>query len=146
MGLIERIRTGTYVPDLEPPLAAPGRRVSLRESAARVEGGEDILLVAREFLDQAGRVAADELEAMVAERPALTGVERADALMAALAEYAAARRGIACPVWAGEPERFLDRFWFVSDEPGFRGISLAQSPIALKRRGIMWPARSLQRM
>ena len=146
MGLLERIRSGRFVPDDGPPLATPGRRLTLRETGSRIDDGVDLLMVVREFLDQAGRADAHELAAMIAERPEPTGDPRADALLAAVAEYTAGLREIACPRWTSEPERFLDRFWFVSPEPGFRAIALAQTPVALKRRGIMWPARSLRRV
>lgn len=146
MGLLDRIRSGTNVPDDGPALASPGRRLTLRETGARVDGGGELLPAAREFLDQAGRANASELAAMIAERPDPTGSARADALLAGVAEYTAGLQQIACPSWASEPERFLDRFWFVSTEPGFRAISLAQAPVALKRRGILWPARSLARV
>lgn len=146
MGLLARIRSGTFVADDSPPLATPGRRLTLCESGRRIDGGEDSLLVACEFLDQAGRADMHELEAMIAERPEPTRNPRADALLAAVAEYAAGLHEIACPQWTSEPGRFLDRFWFVSTEPGFRAIALAQAPVALKRRGILWPARSLRRV
>ena len=134
MGLLDRIRRGTYVPTGGDELAAPGRRRTLREAAAGVRQGEDPLLAMRELLDQAGRVDGRQLAAMIGERPEETGDERADALFAGIAEHLAAVHGIACPPWAGEPERFLERFWFVSSEPGYRAIALAQSPVALKRR------------
>ena len=132
MGLLERIRSGTFVPDDSPPLVSPGRRISLREAGTRVDAGEDVLLVAREVLDQAGRAKPDEIKAMVAERPELTGVPRADALLAGVAEYLACAHEIEFPGWTSEPARFLDRFWFVSTEPGFRAIALAQTPVALE--------------
>jgi len=69
MGLLDRIRSGTYVPDAGPALATPGRRNTLRETAARIDDGEDVLSAVRDFLDQAGRADADELAAMIAERP-----------------------------------------------------------------------------
>ena len=146
MDLLARIRSGTYVPDTGPALAAPGRRHTLRETAARIDDGEDVLPAVRDFLDQAGRADADELAAMIAEPPGLTGDPRTDALLAGVAEYTAGQRDARCPHWTSEPERFLDRFWFVSPEPGFRAIALAQTPVALKRRGILWPARSLRRV
>ena len=83
---------------------------------------------------------------MIDERPALTGDSHADALIAAVGEHLAVERGVPCPVWTSEPERFLDRFWFVSTEPGFRAIAIAQTPVSLKRRGIFWPAGSLRRV
>lgn len=146
MGLLERIRSGTYVADDGPALATPGHRLTLRETGARIDGGEDLLIAVREFLDQAGRADAVELAAMIGERPDLTDDEHANALLAAVAEHLAAHRQIGCPEWTREDERFLDRFWFVSDEPGFRAIAIAQTPVALKRRGIFWPARSLVRV
>lgn len=103
-------------------------------------------MVARDFLDQAGWADKDELRTMIAERPEPTGNPRADALLAALAEYTAGLLDVHCPSWTSESERFLDRFWFVSTESGFRAIALAQTPVALKRRGIFWPERSLRRV
>jgi hypothetical protein len=137
MGLLERIRSGRFVPDDGPALASPGRRLTLRDAGARVDGGEDLLIVVREFLDQAGRADAHELAAMIGERPEL---------IAGVAEHLAVVREVRCPDWTSGPERFLDRFWFVSTEPGFRAIAIAQTPVALKRRGILWPARSLRRV
>ena len=69
MGLLERIRSGRFVPDDGPALMSPGRRLTLRDAGARVERGEDLLIVVREFLDQAGR--ADAVEA--SERDILHG-------------------------------------------------------------------------
>ena len=146
MGLLDQIRAGTFAADDSPALATPGRRLTLRESGRRIDDGEDLLMVAREFLDQAGRADTHDLEAMIAERPEPTGNPRADALLAGVAEYTAVLREARCPSWTSEAERFLDRFWFVSSEPGFRAIALAQTPVALKRRGILWSARSMQRV
>ena len=103
-------------------------------------------MVVRDFLDQAGRAGKRELETMIAERPDPTDDARADALLAGVAEYTAGLQQIVCPNWTSEPERFLERFWFVSAEAGFRAIALAQTPVALKRRGILWPARSMRRV
>ena len=86
------------------------------------------------------------ISALIDDRPDLTGDARTDALLGGLGEYLASISGVPAPPWTQEQERFLDCFWFVSDQPGFRAIALAQSPIALKRRGIFWPARSLTRV
>jgi len=145
MGLIDEIRAGTYVAD-EPIGATPGRLATFAEAGARVAAGESSLHVVRELLDQAARLPAGELRGTMEERPEPTGDRRADALLAAVAEHLAARVDARAPAWTLEPDRFLDRFWFVSDVPGLRAISLAQSPVALKRRGILWPARSLARV
>ena len=43
--------------------------------------------------------------------------------------------------------RFLDRFWFVSDVPGFRALAIAQAPAAFRRRRCVFiPERSLHRV
>jgi hypothetical protein len=147
MGLLDRIRRGEYVPDSTPgPTVRGGTTMSLAEAASRIAAGEETLGVARDFLDQVGRRSDDELAAVIRARPALTGSRKADALLAGVAEHLAAVRGLPCPAWVREPERFLDRFWFVSAVPGFRATALAQTPIALKRRGVFWPARSLERV
>lgn len=146
MGLIDEIRRGAYVPSGARSEAVPGRTTSLAESASRISSGEGLLRVAREFLDQASRRSDSELGELIRERPATTGSDRGDALLAGIAEHLAAMRGLPCPAWVLEPDRFLDRFWFVSEVPGFRAIALAQAPMALKRRGILWPARSLERV
>jgi hypothetical protein len=146
MGLLERIRSGRFVPDDGPALASPGITLTLHEAGARLQQGAGVLSVVRDFLDQAGRAEPAQLSIMISERPRLTGDARADALIAAVGEHLAVERGIPCPIWTAEPERFLDHFWFVSTEPGFRAIALAQAPPALKRRGILWPSASLRRV
>jgi hypothetical protein len=147
MGLLDRIRRGDYVAD---STAAPedlgGRRLSLAEIAGAVRAGDDPLGGVRDFLDQVPRRDDAELAALIRERPEPTGDPKADALLAGIAEHLSAVRNLPCPRWVQEEGRFLDRFWFVSDVPGFRAVALAQTPIALKRRGIFWPAPSLERV
>jgi hypothetical protein len=145
MGLLDRIRRGTYAIDASAPTVAAGAMLSLADVARRVAAGAEPLGATRDLLDQAGRADHRELVALIAERPELTGT-RVDALLAGVAEHLAATRDIPCPAWVHDPERFLDSFWFVSETAGFRAVALAQSPMALKRRGILWPARSLERV
>jgi hypothetical protein len=147
MGLLERIRRGTHIAEGEtPPTARAGRHVSLADVAKGVLRGEEPLPLVRDFLDQVGRRSDAELEALIRVEPPLTGRPEVDALLAGLAEHFAAVRGLRCGPWVREPTRFLDRFWFVSDVEGFRAIALAQTPVGLKRRGVLWPARSLERV
>lgn len=120
--------------------------MSIAETAMAVASGGDLLTAVREFLDQAAHRSDAEVAELIRERPDPTGRDRGDALLAGIVEHLAATRGLRCPAWVLEPERFLDRFWFVSQVPGFRAIALAQTPMALKRRGILWPARSLERV
>jgi hypothetical protein len=146
VGLIDDIRTGSFVPSAGGAVSSGGCSTSIADTAARVAGGAELLEAVREFLDQVGRRTPDELGVLIHEEPSPTGSREGDVLLAGIAEHLAVTHGLPCPGWTQEPERFLDRFWFVSAVPGFRAISLAQSPMALKRRGILWPARSLARI
>lgn len=125
---------------------APASLLTLAATAERVASGEDRMHAVREFLDQVSRVDDAALADLISQRPELSGDPRADALIAGIAEHLAATRGLDGPRWVLEQERFLDVFWFVSDVEGFRAIALAQTPVALKRRGVFWPARSMQRV
>jgi len=115
--------------------------------AARCHGGEEFSAAVREFLDEFSLRGDDRSrgEAIV-DRPEPTGDARCDAYLGALAEHLAAVHGLTRPAWSIEPDRFLDRFWFVSDVPGFRAVSIAQAPAAFRRRGVFLPERSLHRV
>ncbi len=147
MGLLDLIRGGGYVADSTPaPARLGGRSLSLGEVARTIAGGGDALGAVRDFLDQVERRSDDELASLIRERPEPTGDRKADALLAGVAEHLAATRELPCSDWVHDPERFLDQFWFVSTVPGFRAVALAQTPIALKRRGVFWPVRSMERV
>lgn len=115
--------------------------------AARACGGEDFRHAVREFLDEFALRGDDRSRAeAIAERPLPTGDPRHDAYLGALAEHLAATHHLSRPAWSVEPGRFLERFWFVSDVPGFRAVAIAQSPAAFRRRGVFVPERSLHRV
>jgi hypothetical protein len=115
--------------------------------AGRAVGGEDFHRALREFLDEfALRGDKRSRSEAIAERPAATGDPRYDAYLGALAEHLAAIDGLERPAWSVEPGRFLDRFWFVSEVPGFRATAIAQAPAAFRRRGVFVPERSLHRV
>ena len=110
-------------------------------------GGEPALSAVRDFLDHAGRAGQGDLVEWFGQLPR-HGLEIGGSThsLAGIAEYLAVTRDFPCPSWTQDEDRFLDRFWFVSKVPGFRAVALAQTPISLKRRGIFWPERSLQRV
>lgn len=120
---------------------------SLAGVARRSAAGEDFHFAVREFLDEFALRGDQRLRAeAITATPDPAGDARWDAYLGALAEHLAAAHGLARPVWSVQPERFLDRFWFVSEVPGFRAISIAQAPAAFRRRGIFIPERSLHRI
>ncbi len=131
--------------------AHPPARERLSETlagvAGRVRQGEDFRHAVREFLDEFALRGDDRLrEEAIAQRPEPTGDPRHDAYLGALAEHLATVHGLSRPGWSVEPGRFLDRFWFVSEVPGFRAVAIAQAPAAFRRRGVFIPERSLHRV
>lgn len=119
---------------------------SLAGVARRVRGGEAFLPCVRELLDEIGLMVGDHQRARaITEPPEPTGDPRHDAFLAALAEHLALQHDLDRPGWACAVERFLDRFWFVSDIEGFRALALVESPAAFRRRGIFIAAGALQR-
>ncbi len=148
MSMLERIRAGAYVAERDEPgvRIGAGTRLSLADSARSIREGADPLATVRDFLDQAAQDSGESLATLMVERPALTGLPTIDALLAGVAEHLTASRGQPAPGWVHDDDRFLDRFWFVSSVPGFRAAAIAQTPIALKRRGVFWPARSMERV
>lgn len=129
--------------------ANPPRRLSasLAGVARRARAGEDFRHAVADFLDEfALRDSQDSRAQAIAERPAPTADPRHDAYLGAIAEHLAAVYDLQRPAWSIESDRFLDRFWFVSDVPGFRAIAIAQAPAAFRRRGVFIPERSLHRV
>lgn len=120
---------------------------SLAVAGARIRAGEDLRFAVREFLDEFGLLPrADLMQRAIRDRPEPTGSAPADAYLGALAEHLAAQHGLERPDWAVEPARFLERFWFLSEVPGFRALAIAQSPAAFRRRGIFISEGALRRV
>jgi len=129
------------------PPAAERMTETLAGVAARVRAGEEFSHAVHEFLDEFSLRGDDRSRAeAISTRPEETGDRRYDAYLGALAEHLAVAHGLERPAWSIEPGRFLDRFWFVSDVPGFRAIAIAQAPAAFRRRGVFVPERSLHRV
>ena len=127
-----------------PPDAAFAQ--SLAGVAERARLGQGFFLAVRELLDEVALLPrADLLDRAIAAEPRPTGDGRHDAYLGGLGEHLAFCHGVERPAWTCAPERFLDRFWFVSVVKGFRPLAVAESPAAFRRRGIMIAAGSLQR-
>lgn len=140
------LKTGSEWLAAHPP---PANHLSetLAGIAARVRGGDRFLHAVREFLDEFSLRADDGSRAgAIAARLEPTGDARYDAYLGALAEHLAVAHDLERPAWSIESGRFLDRFWFVSEVPGFRAVSIAQAPAAFRRRGVFVPERSLHRV
>ncbi|MDQ6751331.1 MAG: hypothetical protein M3Z33_11335 [Actinomycetota bacterium] len=127
---------------------APGRFAqSAAAVAVRVLGGEGFHHAVRELLDEIALAPDDGIVARaIVDKPPPTGNSRLDAYLGALAEHLAISRGLTVPPWTIAGDRFLDRFWFVSEVQGFRATAIAQSPAAFRRRGVFIAAGSLRRV
>lgn len=129
------------------PPAAQNLTQTLADVARRSRVGEDFHQAVREFLDEFVLRGEDHLRVKaIVDRPPPCGDPRHDAYLGGLAEHLAAVHRLRRPPWSVEPDRFLDCFWFVSNVPGFRAVSIAQAPAAFRRRGVFVPERSLHRV
>lgn len=78
---------------------------------------------------------------LVEPDPGSTGDERWDAFVAGVGEDLAERFGFDVPAWTDtEP---LDTPWYFSDYPKTHDIAVAETPAALKRRGVFIRRASL---
>lgn len=129
------------------PPASSRLTATLAGVSARSRNGEDFRHAVREFLDEfALRGEPRSRFEAIAARPEPTGDRRHDAYLGALAEHLASVHDLERPQWSLDPDRFLERFWFVSEVPGFRALAIAQAPAAFRRRGVFIPERSLHRV
>jgi transcriptional regulator with XRE-family HTH domain len=74
---------------------------------------------------------------LIADEPATTGELRFDAMLAGVAEFFAAERGIPTPGWVNQPNRFVEPLWFVSSRPEFHAYTLANTPATFTRHGVL---------
>jgi hypothetical protein len=124
----------------------PRGLVTLADVAARTNAGEDFFFCVREHLAALALVPLVEQPALVSDRPADVADEVAQAYLGALAEHSCAAAGVAAPVWALAPDRFLDRVWFGTDRAGLEAWCLVESPAAFRRRGLFVTRGRLQRV
>jgi hypothetical protein len=111
-----------------------------------VRSGEKLRFCLAGFLDDFyGDVEEGSRRGRVADDPGLTDDARMNALMGAIAEHLTRRWNLgAPPSWTNQPERFLDRPWFMGHER-MKGFFLAESPLAFRRRFIFTEAEPLRR-
>lgn len=149
MGLLDRIRTtGITGEEAGDPAVWPAHlfRTTLAATAHRIATGDTPRAALADFLDEFQQRAPEQRDGAITDEPPLTGFPEWDALLAGVAEWLAGRHGLAVPAWTQQPDRFLDRMWFVSPTPGLRAGALVETPAALRRRGVFKPERSLLRV
>ena len=117
---------------------------SLREVARRVKSGEeDFDLAIREFLDSF-YANSERRAAAIAGRPELIDPVR-DAYIAAVAEHLARTHGLPVPEWTETQGNELHRPFFAGGLESLKGVLLAESPTAFRRRLLFVSENALSR-
>ena len=102
-----------------------------------------------EFVDSFDLAPSDQDRyAAIEHEPKLTGNDRLDALVGAIAEYLAKQRRLGrVPPWAGNPARRLDSPWFTVTSPtdAMREFLTFSSPAEFASRNIFTEERPLRR-
>jgi hypothetical protein len=124
-------------------LTRPG---TLAQVLQLVRSGEKFRFCLAGFLDEFyGDGSTKARASRIWEDPGLTSDARLNALLGAIGEHLAIRWNLGVPpAWTSEPERFLDRPWFLGHER-MKGFFLAESPLAFRRRFIFTEAEPLRR-
>jgi len=130
-------------------LTAAATAGGIRTALRRGDPAEALRWVAQ-LIDGIERAPAALRPKLVARRPLHTGEQRWDAMLAGAVEHVSHRVGLPVPPWSVEPDRFLDRFWFVIESvlgrpsPALAVSAFMESPPALANRGVFVHASSLE--
>ncbi len=73
---------------------------------------------------------------LIREEPPGTGDPRFDAALAGTAEFFAREGDIAAPSWVEGPGRFVEPWWFATDQPAFEAYTFAHTPAVFARHGV----------
>ncbi len=95
------------------------------------------------FVESYDKAPSESRPGMIEREPPATGDGRFDAFLAAIVEHLCAREFETPPAWVGEPNRFLDRWWFMSGIRSLEANAIVHSPISFKRHGVFISEGSL---
>jgi hypothetical protein len=122
---------------------------TLAEAIETIQAGAAQDVVLAEFVDTFDLAKTDQDRyALIECEPHLTGDERLDALVGAMAEYLAKQRRLGrVPPWVCDPARRLDRPWFTVSNPSDAMIEYLtfSSPAEFASRNIFTEERPLRR-
>ncbi len=117
--------------------------------AERIREGTPLSVAVPEFMDEFIKAAsAEEKLSMLLDEPPLTGAIRADALLAAIAEYLAKQNRLpVVPRWVSNTNRRLAEPWFTteSDSPAMREYLACSSPAEFRHHNIFTNETPLRR-
>jgi len=122
---------------------------TLAEAVEIIHAGSPRSVVLAEFVDMFDSAKTDQDRyASIEREPGLTGDDRLDALVGAIAEYLAKQRRLGrVPSWAGGPARRLASPWFTTEAPtaAMREYLTFSSPAEFASRNIFTEERPLRR-
>jgi hypothetical protein len=122
---------------------------TLAEAVDAICSGSAHDVVLAEFVDTFDLAKTDQDRYAAIERePPLTGNDRVDALVGAMAEYLAKQRRLGrVPAWVGDPARRLASPWFTTESPtdAMREFLTFSSPAEFASRNIFTEERPLRR-
>jgi len=125
------------------------RPSTLAEAVQTIQAGSARETVLAEFVDNFDLAQTDQDRyASIEEEPKLTGDDRLDALVGAIAEYLAKQRRLGrVPHWVCDPARRLDKPWFTVTSPSdsMREYLTYSSPAEFASRNIFTEERPLRR-
>jgi transcriptional regulator with XRE-family HTH domain len=120
-----------------PPPFHPMSLAALARVARRHLPDQEVMLrLCLQFIDDYREAEPAARAGLLRAAPGSTGDERWDAFLAGLAEHLAYHDGLRIPRWTQRGDRFLKRWWFLSDLPSVMASALAESPAAFRRRGV----------
>jgi hypothetical protein len=122
---------------------------TLAEAVERIRGGSAQDVVLAEFIDTFDLAKSDgDRYASIESEPKLSGNERLDALVGAIADYLAKQRRLGrVPHWVSGPARRLASPWFTTASPSdaMREYLTFASPAEFASRNIFTEERPLRR-
>jgi hypothetical protein len=122
---------------------------TLAEAVETIQAGSTRETVLAEFVDTFDLARTDQDRyASIEQEPKLTGDDRLDALVGAIAEYLAKQRKLGrVPHWVCDPARRLNKPWFTATNPSdaMREYLTYSSPAEFASRNIFTEERPLRR-
>lgn len=122
---------------------------TLADAVEAITAGSPRDMVLAEFIDAFDLAKTDQDRyASIEGEPRLTGDDRLDALVGAIAEYLAKQRRLGrVPPWTGNPARRLAKPWFTTTSPtdAMREYLTFSSPAEFASRNIFTEERPLRR-
>jgi hypothetical protein len=122
---------------------------TLADAVEEIQAGSARDVVLAEFIDTFDSARTDrDRYATIEREPKLTGDDRLDALVGAVAEYLAKQRRLGCvPPWVCGPARRLAEPWFTAASPSdaMREYLTFASPAEFASRNIFTEERPLRR-